>query len=50
MMVLGIVIGIVGLIGIGVNYPIYNKLLESGKKQYTSDILRLAKEISDKAE
>ena len=50
MMALGIVIGIIGLVGVGVNYPIYSKLLESGKKQYASDILRLAKEISDKAE
>ncbi|MCD8006984.1 MAG: dihydropteridine reductase [Oscillospiraceae bacterium] len=50
MMVLGIVIGVVGIVGVSVNYPIYKKLLESGKKQYASDILRLAKEISDKAE
>ena len=50
MMVLGIVIGVIGIIGVSVNYPIYNKLLEGGKKQYASDILRLAKEISDKAE
>ncbi|MCD7770871.1 MAG: dihydropteridine reductase [Oscillospiraceae bacterium] len=50
MMVLGIVIGVIGIIGVSVNYPIYRKLIESGKKQYASDILRLAKEISDKAE
>ncbi|MCD8108462.1 MAG: dihydropteridine reductase [Oscillospiraceae bacterium] len=50
MMVLGIIVGVVGIIGVGVNYPIYKKLLESGKKQYATDILRLAKEISDKAE
>ncbi len=50
MMVLGIVIGVIGIIGVSINYPIYSKLLESGKKQYASDILRLAKEISDKAE
>ncbi|MCC8195709.1 MAG: dihydropteridine reductase [Ruminococcus sp.] len=50
MMVLGIVIGVIGIIGVSVNYPIYKRLLESGKKQYASDILRLAKEISDKAE
>ena len=30
-MVLGIIIGIVGLIGCGVNYPIYKKLIEKGK-------------------
>ncbi len=49
-MVVGIIIGIIGMVGVGVNYPIYSRLLESGKKQYASDILRLAKEISDKAE
>ena len=30
-MVLGIIIGIIGMIGCGVNYPIYKKLLEKGK-------------------
>ena len=45
--VVGIVIGIIGLVGCGVNYPIYKKLREKGKKKYGSDIPRLAKEISD---
>ena len=45
--VLGIVIGIVGIIGISVNYPIYKKILESSKEKYSYDIIRLAKEISD---
>ena len=31
MFVLGIIIGIVGLLGMGINYPIYKKLLESGR-------------------
>lgn len=31
MMVLGIIIGIFGIIGVSANYPIYKKLLESGK-------------------
>lgn len=43
----GIIIGIIGLIGCGVNYPIYKKLIENGKNKYGSDIIRLAKEISD---
>ena len=47
-MVLGIIIGIVGLIGCGVNYPIYKKLLEKGKKKYAYEIVQLAKEIADK--
>lgn len=46
-MVAGIVIGLVGIVGCGVNYPIYNKLIARGKAKYGSDILRLAKEISE---
>ena len=45
--VLGIVIGIAGLIGIGVNYPIYKRILENGKKKYAFEIMDLAKDISE---
>ena len=45
--VLGILIGIVGMIGMGVNYPIYKKLLANGKKKYAFEIMELAKEISE---
>ena len=45
--VLGIVIGIAGLIGIGVNYPIYKRILENGKKKYAFEIMELAQEISE---
>ena len=47
-MVLGILIGILGLIGCGVNYPIYKKMLEKGKSKYAYEIVQLAKEIVDK--
>lgn len=50
MMVVGIIVGIIGIIGISVNYPIYKKLLENGKKQYAFEIMQLAKEISETAE
>ena len=43
----GIAIGVVGIVGCGVNYPIYKKLIAKGKDKYASDILRLAKEISE---
>ena len=33
-MVIGIIVGIIGMVGCGVNYPIYNKMLENGKKKY----------------
>ena len=44
----GIVVGLVGMIGMSVNYPIYKRLLENGKKKYAFEILELAKEISEK--
>ena len=46
-MVLGIVIGIVGLAGSGVNYPIYKKMLEKGKAKYAYEIVELARQISE---
>ena len=47
-MVLGIIIGIIGMIGCTVNYPIYKKLLEKGKAKYAYEIVQLAREIADK--
>lgn len=41
----GILIGVVGLVGVGVNYPIYQKILASSKKKYAFDIQELAKEV-----
>ena len=43
---LGIVLGIIGFVGWGVNYPIYKKLLEKGKARYAYEIVELAREIS----
>ena len=45
--VLGIAVGIVGTAGMGVNYPIYKRLLENGKRKYAYEILELAREISE---
>lgn len=47
-LVIGIIIGIVGMIVMGVNYPIYKKLLANGKQKYAFEIMELAKEISEK--
>ena len=44
--VLGIVVGIVGLIGCGINYPIYKKMLEKSKAKYAYEIVELARQIS----
>jgi hypothetical protein len=45
--VIGIIIGIIGLIGCGVNYPIYKKMLEKGKAKYAYEIVELARQISE---
>ena len=45
--VLGIIVGVLGMIGMGVNYPIYKKLLRNGKQKYAFEIMELAKEISE---
>lgn len=47
-MVIGIIVGIIGFVGCGVNYPIYKKMLEKGKSKYAFEIVTLAREISDK--
>ena len=46
-MILGIIVGIIGLIGCGVNYPIYKKMLEKGKSKYAYEIVELAREIAN---
>lgn len=46
----GILLGVLGLAGVGVNYPIYKKLLAAGKEQYAFEIIQLAREISEAAE
>jgi len=45
--VVGIVLGIAGFVGWGVNYPIYKKMLEKGKAKYAYEIVELAREISE---
>ena len=45
-MALGIIIGIIGFVGCGVNYPIYKRILEKSKARYAYEIVHLAREIS----
>lgn len=47
-MILGIIIGVIGMILVAVNYPIYRKMLKKGRQKYAFEIIQLAKEISDK--
>ena len=46
-MVLGIVVGSIGLVGCGVYYHIYKKMLEKGKEKYGYEIVELARQISE---
>ena len=47
MFVLGVIVGLIGLTGMGINYPIYKKMLAKGKQKYAYEIIELAKEISE---
>ena len=46
-MVIGVIVGVIGIVGVSVNYPIYRKILNNSKKKYSNDILALAKEIAE---
>ena len=45
--ILGIIVGIIGIILISINYPIYKKMLKHNKDKYAEDIMTLAREIAD---
>lgn len=45
----GIVLGLLGFAGCGVNYPIYKRKLEQGKAKYAYEIVELARQISEEA-
>lgn len=47
MMIVGIAVGILGMAGIGANFPIYRKILARGKQKYAYEIIELAREISE---
>ena len=44
--VVGVMLGLIGFIGWGINYPIYKKMLEKGKAKYAYEIVELAREIT----
>ena len=46
-MLVGIIVGCLGIFGVSINYFIYKKLLINGKNKYKSDILMLAKQITE---
>ena len=41
----GILIGLVGILGIALAYPVYNKTLTKERKKITPEILRLTEEL-----
>lgn len=43
MFILEIITRIIGIVGICVNYPIYTAMLNSKKKNYAADIMKLVK-------
>ena len=45
-MIIGIIVGLVGILGLSINYFIYKKLIAKGKEKYGNDIIRLAQEIA----
>ena len=47
MFVLGVLIGLIGLAGMGVNSPMFKRMLAKGKQKYAFEILELAREISE---
>ncbi len=48
MFIFGFNVGCLGLLGMGVNYPLYKKVLAQGKQKYAYEIIALAEEISKK--
>ena len=46
-MALGIIVGMIGIVGVSVNYSIYKKILEKSMAKYSADIIALAKEIEE---
>ena len=46
-MAAGVVLGVLGIIGVSLNYPLFRKILESSMKRYSADILSLAKQIAE---
>lgn len=47
--VAGIVLGVIGIIGMAINYPIYKRVLGNRKSKYACDIVRLANEVAKEA-
>jgi hypothetical protein len=40
-----IIIGVIGMIGAIINYPVYKKILKSRRKKYAKEILELSDKV-----
>ena len=45
--VLGVIVGVIGIVGMSVNYPVYKRILENSKKKYSADLISLARQIAE---
>ena len=45
MMVPGIIVGLIGILMVSINYPVYKKLLGSRRNKYANDIIALSDKI-----
>ena len=43
----GSILGVIGIIGMIINYPIYKKIMKKNKEKYAGDIISIAKEITE---
>ena len=48
LMVVGIIVGILGIVMVSANYPLYLRLLSNRKKQYSNEILTKSNELLNK--
>jgi hypothetical protein len=44
-MVIGILVGVVGMVLVGLAYPIYNRVLKKERRKIAPEILRLSDEL-----
>ncbi len=47
MIILGLGLGVLGMLGCAINYPIYKKMRKAGMNKYANDIIMLANEITE---
>lgn len=47
-MPLGIVIGVIGILLVSINYPLYSKILNARKKKYANRIFELSNDLLNK--